>query len=483
MVIFLIVKLIVFMIAVRAIFPWLTRSFFRQNADGVSQYIFILMLMVAGALVAQLIGLEAILGAFYSGIVLNRLIPSRSPLMRHIKFVGDAIFVPYFLIGVGMLINVKVLFQSLTVASVAASITVAALLSKWLAAKVSQMAFHLGADDRRLIFGLTGGKAAATIAAVMLGYRFGLVDEDLMNGAVIMILFCCMVASVFTERAALRIRIRLTESNLRNDDIGQREFARQVVAMANPVTSEGLMRIALFMRSRRNPHPTHALFVRVNDDPKIAAMGRSSLDIAETVGEAMDIPVNRVERFDLSAVSGIRNVAIEREATEILMGFHRRSNLVDSFYGNMAEQLISSFHGMVLMSRCFSPIDTVGTIFVVVPEKAEYETGFHLWVSRVTMLGANIEAKVKFVCHNDSREFIEAVIAEDRVEVERSYETIYAFDDFILLSGQIEADDLLVVIAARKGSISADPELDALPGFLSRHFRRNNIMVVYPKQF
>ena len=98
-----------------------------------------------------------------------------------------------------------------------------------------------------------------------------------------------------------------------------------------------------------------------------------------------------------------------------MLGFHRKSNIVDTFYGSMAEQLIDSCHKMVLMSRCFIPVETVTAIYVVVPRKAEYETGFHLWVSRVAMLGANIEAKVIFVCHPSSREFIETVIAEDKV--------------------------------------------------------------------
>lgn len=479
----LLVLLGIFMAIVGWLFPWLTRRFFRSNADPVTQFIFILALVFVASLTAHLIGLEAILGAFYAGLVLNRMIPSRSQLMKNIRFVGDAIFVPYFLIGVGMLINVRVLFHGWGVASIALSMTGAALATKWLAAFSAQKAFGLRGDDRRLMFGLTSGKAAATIAAVMLGYNHGIVDEDLMNGAVVMILFCCVVASFVTERAALRIRMRLTESSLDRDDVGRHEYARQVVSVYNPVTSGGLMQMALAMRSSRNPNPVTALFVRTNDDRAALLDGREALQAAVASGEDVDVTVQGVERYDISAVSGIRNVVKEQEATEIMLGFHRKSNIVDTFYGSMAEQLIGSCNRMVLMSRCFIPVETVTAIYVVVPEKAEYETGFHLWVSRVTMLGANIEAKVIFVCHPSSREFIERVIAEDKVEVDRAYEPIYAFDDFILLSGHIEADDLLVVVGARKGSISAGPELSALPGFLQRHFASSNLMVIYPRQF
>ncbi|MDE5871466.1 MAG: cation:proton antiporter, partial [Muribaculaceae bacterium] len=187
-------------------FPRLTRFVFRKISDAVAQYIFILAMVFIGAVLAQVIGLESILGAFYVGLVLNRLIPGRSSLMHHIKFVGNAIFIPYFLIGVGMLINVHVIFSGWKVAWVALNMILVALVSKWIAAWLAQKSFGLTSTDRRMMFGLTSGKAAATIAATMLGYQYGIINEDIMNGAVLMILVCCLVASVMTERTAIRMR-------------------------------------------------------------------------------------------------------------------------------------------------------------------------------------------------------------------------------------------------------------------------------------
>ncbi|MDE6057078.1 MAG: cation:proton antiporter, partial [Muribaculaceae bacterium] len=175
-------------LAVGVTFPRVTRFVFRKISDAVAQYIFILAMVFIGAVLAQVIGLEAILGAFYVGLVLNRLIPGRSSLMHHIKFVGNAIFIPYFLIGVGMLINVHVIFSGWTVAWVAFNMVLVALVSKWLAAWIAQKTMGLTPTDRRMMFGLTSGKAAATIAATMLGYQYGIINEDIMNGAVLMIL-------------------------------------------------------------------------------------------------------------------------------------------------------------------------------------------------------------------------------------------------------------------------------------------------------
>ena len=477
------VLMVIYMLGVGYSFPWLTRRFFSHNIDPIAQYIFILALVFVASLLAQLIGLEAILGAFYAGLVLNQMIPTRSGLMKNIKFVGNAIFIPYFLIGVGMLINVSAVFRGWNVAWVALNMTGVALLSKWLAAWIASKCFGYDSADRQLIFGLTSGKAAATIAATMIGFNYGLLSEDIMNGAVVMILICCIVSTVTTQRAAKRIRMRITADDLKRDELVPNEFARQIVAVANPVTAEGLMRLALFMRSPENHNPATALFVRSNDDSRVIEMGRNALRYAVSVAEAMDVEIKTIERFDLSVVSCLTNVSHEEHATEMVIGFHRRANIVDTFYGATTEQLLKSTNKMLMISRCFIPVDTVGRIVVAVPAKAEYETGFKLWVTRIANLGAQISARLIFIAFRETAEFIRNVINEDGFEVRHDYRNMDTWDDFILLSAEVEEDDLMVVVGARKGSISYSSDLESLPVYLGRHFARHNLLVIYPKQF
>lgn len=343
--------------------------------------------------------------------------------------------------------------------------------------------FGLDRAEQSLMFGLTSGKAAATIAAVMVGFQYGMLSEDIMNGAVVMILICCIVASVTTERAAKTIRMQITARDLEHEDIGATEFARQIISVSNPLTSEGLTRMAVSMRNRMNRNPLTVLFVRNGDDRRARAMGLNAMHSAVAVAEQMDIEAREIERFDINVTSALSNVAVEQEATEIMIGLHRKANIVDSFYGTLIEQLLDSTHRMVIMSRCFIPVDTVTRIVVVVPRKAEYETGFHLWVSRIATLAFNIEARLTFILYRETEEFVRTAIAEDKVEVDVRFEYLDSYDDFILLSGNIGDDDLLVVVGARKGSISHGPDLEALPGFLSRYFSRHNLMVIYPKQY
>lgn len=479
----LVALMAVYMIVVGYGFPWITRRVFSHNNDSITQFLFILALVFIASLLANIIGLEAILGAFYAGLVLNKMIPSRSGLMKNLRFVGDAIFIPYFLIGVGMLINVGVIIKGFNVAWIALNMVVVALASKWLSAFITCKIFGLSRDDGNLMFGLTSGKAAATIAATIIGYNYGLISEDIMNGAVIMILICCIVSSIVTARAARKIRIQLTAESLSNDELTPGEYARQLVAVANPVTSEGLMRMALFMRSPKNPNRVVSLFIRTNDDASVARMGRTAMQSAVAVAESMDIELKEVERFDINVVSGLINVSKEEKSTEILIGLHRKSNIVDSFFGAMIEQLLNSTNKMILMSRCFIPVDTVNRMVVIVPAQAEYETGFKLWLMRVANLAAQISAKLLFVTHKDTSGIIRNIISEEKYPVRHDYRTIDSWDEFILLSGEVDEDDLLVVIGARKGSISYSSDIESMPGYLGRHFKRHNLLMIYPRQY
>lgn len=465
-------------------FRYITRIFFRKFSDLVSQYIYVMAMVFIASLLAQIIGLEAILGAFYAGLVLNRFIPDRSGLMGRIKFVGNAIFIPYFLIGVGMLINVHVIFKSWTVAWVAFNMVSVAMVSKWLAAYAGARLFKMGGTDRRIMFGLTSGKAAATIAATMIGFQHGLLNEDMMNGAVLMILVCCIVSTVTTQEAGKRLRIERTEEEMNTDKARvPGEYARQLVAVANPVTAEGLMRMALLMRNRRNQNEVTALFVRNSDDARSVAMGRNALRMAVAAAQAIDIDVKDIERYDVNVVTGITNEAKQNRSTDIMIGMHRKSNVVDTFYGSMIEQLIQTTHKMIIMSRCFIPVDTVYKLVVLAPDKAEYETGFQIWVERVGNLSSQLACRVVFISSATTCEFIRNLLEEEKFSIRQEYRTIQGWDDFILESSVIEEEDLFIIIGARKDSISYSGEMENMPNFLSRNFARHNMVMLYPEQF
>lgn len=476
-------NMILYLVGVWYGFRWATRVFFRRFSDRVTQFIFILAEVLSASLIAHLIGLEAILGAFYAGLVLNRFVPSRSGLMSRIEFVGNAIFIPYFLIGVGMLMNVRVIIGGWFVILFAIVITATALLLKWVAAWLSVRSFKGSRTELSLIFGLSSGKAAATIAATMIGYRCGIITEDVMNSAVIMILFCCAVASIVTEEAAKRLRMDIAKAELDYDDEKRAVYARQLVAVANPMTAEGIMRMAMYMRHSSNKHPITALFIRTSDDPTLVSMGRNALKDAVRSAANVDVKVNDIERYDTNVVAGLTNVLKERDCTELILGLHRKSNIVDTFFGAMTEGLLRASNKMIIMSRCFVPVSTLRRIVVVAPSKAEYETGFALWLTRVCMLASQIGSEIVFIAYAQTASYIRGAINSMGFTLRLKFHTIEAWDDFITASGGISDEDLLIVVGARKTSLSYSSDLELLPSYLARYFSHHNIVVIFPEQF
>lgn len=463
--------------------PWITRRFFRRYSEPVTQYIYIMAMMLLASLTFKLVGLEGILGAFYAGIVLNRFVPARSPLMNRTVFVGNAIFIPYFLIGVGMLINIRVL-AGWNVIYAGVLMTALALSGKWLSVIVAGRMFGMSSADRNMMFGLTSGKAAATIAATMVGYQYGLLNEELMNGAVLMILVCCAVASVTTERSAMRLRLILTSKTLRDDaSDGSRQDARQLVAVSNPVTAAEIMNLAILMRHPDNTTDVTTLFVRNTDDARFVEGGRRAMHTAASAAIAVDLKVNEVERYDMNIVTGMAGVMKERNCTDLILGMHRRTNIVDTFFGNVIEQLLRSSNRMVIMSRCFVPVDTIERIVTVVPTKAEYETGFRRWVERIGNLATQLSAPVVFIVHPETSRYIKGVLVAGNYAINAEYRDMHSWDDFITHSADIATDDLMVLIGARRSSLSFSTDLENMPGHLQRYYPAQNLLVIYPEQF
>lgn len=190
------------------VFPWLAQRFFKRWSDATSGFLIVMTMMVVSAWMADWSGLEGILGAFICGVVLNRLVPNLSPVMQRINFVGNNIFVPLFLIGVGMMIDISVLWEGWTTIIVAVVMIATKLLSKWLAAWLAQISFGLQSAERQLIFGLTHATAAGTLAIVTIGYETGIFEPEILNATVLMILVLCTSASFITEYAAKRLALQ-----------------------------------------------------------------------------------------------------------------------------------------------------------------------------------------------------------------------------------------------------------------------------------
>ena len=480
-------SLAIFCLLTTYIYPRLTRWFFKKYSDGIAQFIYILAAVFLASAVATWIGIEGIFGAFFAGLVLNRYIPGNSRLMNRIEFVGNAIFIPYFLIGVGMLINVKVVVSSWDTVYVAAVMSLVAMAGKWLAAWVTQLRFKLTPLDRSMIYQLSNAHTAVALAVVMIGYQMNLFDENILNGTVVMILVTCTVSSFGTESAAQRLKTRmLTEEAPKADaKSSRRRFqANTLITVANPLTAPGLVDLALYMRGgEREGSNLYALHVRNDNSASSRAIGRNSLDVAQQAAASADARLTPIERYDLNLNTGILNTVEERDITDLFIGLHRRSNVIDSFFGSKLEQLLKTCTKMLVISRCFIPINTITRIVVSVPPKAEFETGFRRWVAAVGNLTAQLGCRAIFCASPETQPFIRNFYRMRGLDIRFEFRDVRDWDDFVLLANRILDDDLFIVVSARRSSVSYSSDMDMMPNFLQRYFNRNNLIVLFPEQF
>lgn len=488
--VWLIAKTAVYCAGVLYAYPRLTRWFFKNYSDKVTQYLFVLSMVFLSAWLAGVVGLEPVLGAFFAGLVLNRYIPANSPLMNSIEFIGNALFIPYFLIGVGMMINVGVIVKGNTL-WVASVMLMVALISKWLAAYIAQKAYRMEPCDRRVMFGLTTAHTAVALAVVTIGYNMVLpdgsrmMDETILNGTVLVILVTCAIAPIVTSGAASKVRLRMLGSP-DTQETAAPTVAKILVPVTNPITAASLAELALLMRRRKEglrADRFYALHVRNDNSRASKEIGANSLALAKGAASGADVEMETIERYDLNTVAGILNTIHERDITALVMGMHRKSNVIDTFLGSKIEQLLQGSSLMVVLSRCYIPVNTVTRIVVFVPARAEYESGFRQWVEAMASLAHEVGCRLIVCANAQGRTLIAGAIRDTGLGIRHEYRQADGIDDFMLLANRVLDDDLLVVIGARRDSVSYNPEMTDIALFLQRYFDRNNLLLIYPAQF
>ena len=486
--VWMLVKVVILGAIIMYTFPRIGRWFFRRYSDGVVQFIFVLAMVFLGAGLMAFVGMEGILGAFLVGLVLNRLIPQVSPLMNHLEFVGNALFIPYFLIGVGMLINVEVLFGHIDSIKVALVMIVAALVGKWIASWLTQKLFRMSSLEGSMMYGMSTAQAAATLAAVMVGYNIimpsgeRLLNEDVLNGTILLILVTCIVSSFITEHAAKRMAI--DEATAAADDKSQQQQERFLIPVANPSTIDTLMSLALVVRNQKVRDNLVALSVinDNNDTVKLELQARRNLERAAQIAASAGVELKTVSRFDLNITTGIRHTAKENNATAIIIGLHYKASIVDSFFGNMTENLLKNTYLQVMVVRLLMPVNTLRRIVVAIPPKAEFEQGFVKWVTHICRISAQLGCRVFFYGQEQTLGYIRGVMAKKKLTTRARFFKMDSWDDLLMLSNSVNYDHLFVIVSARRGFISYDNSFEKLPAQISKYFNNSSIMVLYPEQ-
>lgn len=479
----LLLKLILLTAAIIFFFPRIARYFFRKYNDGTIQYIFVMAMLFLGAGMMELVGMEGILGAFIAGLVLNRLIPHSSPLMRRIEFIGNAIFIPYFLIGVGMIINVKVLFSGSGALLVMLAMVITALTGKWLASWFTAKAFKLKGDEQRLMFGLSSSQAAATLAAALVGHGIKLSDgtpllnDDVLNGTILLILVSCIVSSITTDRASRSIIVSGADL-----DKPVNKSKKTLLALANPNMVDKLMDLALLMRKENSTIPLSAVTVVLDEDVTMQNRATRLLDTAAQIAASVNVPLLTKKRLTTNLSNGIIHEMKENDYRELIVGFHKKETANDTFLGNVLPELLKNLHCQIIMARITMPLNTIRRIHITFPAKAEFEAGFNNWVEQTVRMASGLGCKVYYHGHPDTMMLIERYI-KSNATIEAEFCPTDGGNDLKRLAKIIRNDHLLVIVSARKGSISFRPSLDHVFTQLQRDYQETSVLLIYPNGY
>ncbi len=481
----LLVSLAIFSAIMFLVIPRIAKWFFQKlESENHAQYIFVLSVVFFAAFLAEAAGVEPIIGAFVAGLALNRLIPHSSALMNRIEFSGNALFIPFFLISVGMVVDVRVILNGPTALIVAVVLTAVALLGKWLAALFTQLIFKYSTAQRQLIFGLSSAHAAATLAIILVGFRAGIIDENVLNGTIILILITCIVASFATEKAAKKILLSDENGDAAAEGASRLLDEHILAPVANYANVEKLLEFGFFIKDKKSVNPITMLSVVPNNEEAELNIIKARKKLEEFVkhGAAIETKVNPVTTIDHNPANGIARISREIMANIIIIGWPTKAGFIDKMIGEKVASIIHNVDKNLIVCHLEKPFVAQKRVVVISPALAERENGFHIWMQKVVKIAQELGLPIIHFGDERTQRAIRAEIALRKYSAPISYRNFTDWDDFLVLSRHINSDDLIIQISARKGSISFLPKLESIPAKLEKYFEKNNKIVVYPQE-
>jgi Kef-type K+ transport system membrane component KefB len=453
----------------------------RLQGENGYQFIAVLMMVFFTGFLAKILDIEPIIGAFFAGLALNKLIPQKSPLMNRIVFIGNNLFIPFFLLSVGMLIDLKALLAGPGVLFVAFIIILVAIVSKFIASYVMQMLFRYSVTERNLMFGLSTSHAAATIAVVMVGYQLKLFDSDLMNVAILIILFSCILGSIVTERAARKLAVIYKQEGKSE---GYEQIERILVPLANPETLEYLMSFAFTIKNSDSKEPIYPLTVLQDDGSasrKILEFNRN-LEKYQIEASSTEESMSPMVRIEVSTVDGILRAIKEKMITKIVIGWNVKLSASKLILGSILEKLIEKASKMLMIINIDQALETFKSIKIFIPPDAQDEPGFDDCVSTFIAFSGRLKKETIFYCEASTQNYLEKQFKKQIFEAQGFKIKEYSdWNNFGNYYKELQISELLIFINSRPKSFSYQDNLDNIPRILSRSFKEHNFVLVYPE--
>ncbi|MDY0929469.1 cation:proton antiporter [Chryseobacterium sp. CFBP8996] len=481
------ISFLVFSLVVLMLFPLIGRWFFKKINDKISQYIFVLVMIYFAAVLAELAGVEAIIGAFFAGLALNRLIPHTSSLMNRVEFVGNAIFIPFFLISVGMLIDFKVFFNSFETIKVASIMLVASIGGKYISAVIAQKTFRFTKEEGRLVFGLSSASAAATLATVMVGYNIiisetetgepiRLLNEHVLNGSILLILISCTISSFISMSSAQKIAEQDNEETVSGNSHEQENI---LLAINHESTVERMVNLGILIKAHSNTENLFALNI-INEDKNESSVKNAEklLHQATDMAAAADVKIQPLKRYDNDVINGVNNVIKEQNITDLIIGLEDTKGFSPSFTDNLYNGYLQRDDVNVLVYHAIQPLATITNHSVMIPDNAHKEAGFFHALLRVWNVARNSGATITFYASEEILNILQKIVKKANIEAE--FIIMNTWKDGEQTATQLKDNEALIILMAKRGMKSYIPQMRFIPELLNKHLSNKNYLLIFP---
>ena len=458
--------------------PIISRWFFRNiEGQASSQYIYVLAVVFISSFFSELAGVEPIIGAFLAGLALNRVIPHNSILMNRVIFIGNTIFIPFFLISAGMLVDLTLFFKGSNALVFAAILSIVAILTKWIAAQATGFIYKYTKYERRVIFGLSSSHAAATLAVIKVGYDIGLFDQNVINGTIILILVTCLVSSFVTERAARKIAIEDNENSKKTID----KTERILIPISNPENIARLIDLSLIIKDPKSIEPIYPLSIIEESseaDDKVNVIKKVIDSVVDQISSG-DKKVQVLKKVDLSIVDGIARTAKAYSISDILISWKAQQGSGNIIFGSIADNLLIKTKQSIVISKIIQPFNTFKKVIVVLSSNAELENGFNLVAKKINYISKQVGVS-SFVYGQEKTLQVFAKIIGDKNKEFYHYTIIENFDDSDIVE-KAKTDNLYVFLSSRKQTVSFNFHVDNMPKLLSKNIEFASFVLFYPE--
>jgi Kef-type K+ transport system membrane component KefB len=481
----LIVSLLIFSVIMFAIIPKIARWFFQKlDSEKHAHFIFVLSILFLSAFLAEASGLESIIGAFVAGLALNKLIPHSSALMNRIEYIGNSLFIPFFLISVGMIVDISVLLNGYMAITVALTLTASALLGKYFAAKIIQYTFKFTKYQGNLIFGLTSAHAAATLAIIMIGFRENIIDENVLNGTIILILITCLVSSLVTESASKNI---ILYENKEVEDKGKLHSLngnKIIVSVSNLQNIEKFIEFALLIKTSQSNKPITILSVVPNNQEaeKNIMVSKRELEKYVSLAKASDSELDVIATIDHNVPSGIARSSKEVMADIVFIGWPHKTDLIDKIIGEQIDAIIKIVDKTLFVCKIIKPIITYNRIVLFIPPLIENEDDFDIIFNKIAKLSKELSASIYIYCNDKTKDSIKKFYRKMKISIDCHFNKNENWNKIGELMLNINLNDLIILVNPRKGLISYETHYEHLPTKIDKICEHNSKIIIYPKK-